>query len=117
VKVASGLWVVSSVEGSGASCAEAHGIEGERREEAGTRSAEPSLDITASVTICQVRIKGCVLNDLGEYPTSGLQRQEEGEREEQTKPSRARSTQGGYPTTHRSLSFSLLKRDLTKYRL
>jgi hypothetical protein len=41
VKVAGGLWVVSSVEGSGASCAETDGIEGERREGTGTRSAEP----------------------------------------------------------------------------
>jgi hypothetical protein len=37
---------------------------GRRRDETGTRSAEPWTDITASVTLCQVRNKDCGLNGL-----------------------------------------------------
>ena len=41
-----------------------HGVAEERRDETWTQSADLDLEITASVTTCQVRIKGCELNGL-----------------------------------------------------
>jgi hypothetical protein len=41
-----------------------HGMAKEWRDETGTLSAEPYSEVTASVTICQVRNKDCKLNGL-----------------------------------------------------
>jgi hypothetical protein len=52
-----------------------HGVAGERRDEAGTLSADLVLETTAFVTICQVRIKRCGLNGLWEACSEFPQRE------------------------------------------
>jgi hypothetical protein len=56
-------WLVVAREDD-AGLSDTHRISGGRRDETGTLLAEPWTDITAYVTLCQVRNKDCGLNGL-----------------------------------------------------